>query len=72
MGCRLFVVCWEESLKPPEASFNWSSLPETNSLQAPENGWLVQMYFLLKGCPFLGDMLVSGRVIDSEDLFYLM
>ena len=27
-----------------------------------ENQWLVQMYSLLKGCPFLGDMLVFRGV----------
>ena len=26
----------------------------------PNNQWLVQMYFLLKGRPFLGDMLVNS------------
>ena len=29
---------------------------------SPENQWLVQMYFLLKGCHFLGDMLVFAGV----------
>ena len=30
---------------------------------SPENQWLVQMYFLLKVRPFLGDMLVDLLIL---------
>ena len=40
-----------------------------NERMSPENQWSVQMYFLLKGCPFSGDMLVFGGVLLG--LFYM-
>ena len=40
---------------------------------SPENQWLVQMYFLLKGCLYLGDMLVFGGVtVENEGIIPLM
>ncbi len=42
-------------------STNGSTLPETN-IFSPENGWLVQMYSLLKWSLFRGELLVLGSV----------
>ena len=41
----------------------WIQLyPPENERMSHENQWLVQMYFLLKVRPFLGDMCVFGGV----------
>ena len=37
-------------------NFFFQILPGERTIFAPENGWLVQMYFLLRGRPFLGDI----------------
>ena len=43
-----------------------------NERMSPENQWLVQI-FLLKGCLYLGDMLVFGGVtVENEGIIPLM